>query len=68
PEQKKVLVQSQLNWIKFRDSEFQLINSIYSQLQGTMYIPMSVYRKVNIVKNRSEELHQYLAILKFKEP
>ena len=67
PDQKTVLVQAQLNWIKFRDSEFQLINSIYSQLQGTMYLPMSVYQKVEIVKNRSRELNQYWEILEFKE-
>jgi uncharacterized protein YecT (DUF1311 family) len=64
PADKNILKQAQLDWLKYRDSEFQLINMVYSQLQGTMYIPVAVDRKIKIVKTRTLELSNYLDILK----
>lgn len=60
PTQKKVLKAAQLKWIKYRDSEFELIDSIYSSFEGTMYIPMNAGERVEIVKKRVLELGAYL--------
>ena len=49
---KQQLKNSELEWIKFRDLEFQVINNVYDNLEGTMYIPMSAGDKTDIVKDR----------------
>jgi uncharacterized protein YecT (DUF1311 family) len=64
PAYKNIMKQAQLDWLKYRNSEFQLINMVYSQLQGTMYIPVAVDRKIEIVKMRTLELSNYLDMLK----
>lgn len=61
---KASLKAAQLQWLKFRDSEFKLIDAVYSNLQGTMYIPMHADSRMQIVKNRAVELQSYLSILK----
>lgn len=40
PSQKETLRLAQLEWIKYRDLDFKLIDSVYDTIQGTMYIPM----------------------------
>ena len=64
PQGKSALKEAQLQWIKFRDSEFKLQDSIYSKLEGTMYIPMSADSRMQVVKNRALELRSYLDLLK----
>lgn len=54
------LKNAQNAWLKFRDSEFFLIDKIYGQLQGTMYIPMRVADRTQIVKDRVIALRGYL--------
>jgi uncharacterized protein YecT (DUF1311 family) len=61
---KASLKAAQVQWLKFRDSEFKLIDAVYSSLQGTMYIPMHADSRMQIVKNRALELKSYLDILK----
>ncbi|MCP4345892.1 MAG: DUF1311 domain-containing protein [Desulfobacterales bacterium] len=67
PDAKKSLKAAQLQWIKYRDSEFKLIDSIYSSLEGTMYIPMRAGDRMEIVKNRTKELESYLNLIKMGE-
>ena len=55
---------SQLEWIKFRDAEFALSDKIYSELQGTMYIPMRAGDRVDMVRKRTLELGSYVDLLK----
>lgn len=57
-EQQK-LKKSQLNWIKFRDLEFVVIGSIYAKMQGTMFIPMEAYDRMQIIKDRVLEIKKY---------
>lgn len=66
PDAQNALKASQLEWIKFRDSEFALSDKIYSELQGTMYIPMRVADRVEIVRKRTLELESYIDLLKQK--
>jgi uncharacterized protein YecT (DUF1311 family) len=54
---------AQTAWIKYRDSEFKLIESMFSTLEGTMYIPMSADMQMQVVKKRALELGDYLSFL-----
>lgn len=64
PQGKAALKDTQLQWIKFRDLEFKFQDSIYSKMEGTMYIPMSADDRMKIVRSRSLELQAYLDLLK----
>lgn len=66
PEAKNKLKEAQTKWIKYRDSEFELINSIYSSLEGTVYIPMRVSDRVDIVKKRAMEFGSYPDLIENK--
>ena len=60
---KKALKAAQLTWIKHRDTEFKLIDRLYSRLQGTMYIPMRASNRLKVVKQRALELASYSNLL-----
>src|SRR5205809_500344 len=47
------LKEAQVQWLKFRDAEFQMQGGIYSKLEGTLYIPMSADSRMQVVKNRA---------------
>lgn len=68
PAGKQLLKTAQLNWITYRDNEFKLIDSIYDMLQGTMYIPMRIDEKMQIVKQRALALVSHLDMLNESEP
>jgi uncharacterized protein YecT (DUF1311 family) len=61
---KQALKTAQQEWIKYRDVEFKLIDSVYEKLEGTMYIPMRADSRMQIVKRRAIELNDYLDLLK----
>ena len=65
---KNSLKYAETMWIKYRDSEFKNIYNVYSKLEGTMYIPMYVYAKMEIVKERALKLKDYYELLTNKEP
>jgi len=68
PADKQVLITSQRTWIAFRDNEFKLIDTLYDQLQGTMYIPMRYDERMQIVKRRAQALSDHLDTLNESEP
>ena len=68
PRARASLKASQLEWLKYRDLEFKLIDSIYETFQGTMYIPMHLDRKKSVIKSRAEELAHYLGMMSEGEP
>jgi uncharacterized protein YecT (DUF1311 family) len=68
PAQKEVLRTAQLEWIKNRDADFKLIDSIYDSLQGTMYIPMRIDARLEVVKKRALELQNYLELTSDASP
>lgn len=55
-DQKAKLRTAQLAWIRFRDTEFQNIESIYGAMNGTMYIPMAAYAKMEALQQRTLQL------------
>jgi uncharacterized protein YecT (DUF1311 family) len=63
PSQKETLRLAQLEWIKFRDLDFKLIDSVYDTMQGTMYIPMRVDARMEVVKKRALELKGFLDLV-----
>jgi hypothetical protein len=46
------------------DLEFKLVERVYEKLEGTMYIPMHVDHRMQIVKKRALELQDYLDLPK----
>lgn len=61
--EREALTTSQKAWLTFRDREFVTIGRIYDRMQGTMYIPMRLSAKVNLVKQRAQTLTRYNELL-----
>jgi uncharacterized protein YecT (DUF1311 family) len=64
PAQKGLLRASQLEWIKHRDADFKLIDSIYARLPGQRYdvIPMRLDERAELVRRRALQLKGFLDI------
>ena len=45
-EQEEKLKSAQLNWIEYRNKEIEFSNQIYSDIQGTMWIPVAAQTKL----------------------
>jgi uncharacterized protein YecT (DUF1311 family) len=65
---KAALKTAQLQWLKFRDSEYAALNGIYSKTQGTMYLPMEADDAMQITRTRAKQLAEYNAVLKIDAP
>ena len=68
PKQKEALRLSQLEWIKHRDLEFRFIDSIFDTFQGTMYIPMRVGARLEVIKQRALALKSHLDVYEDAAP
>lgn len=68
PAGKQLLKSAQLSWVTYRDAEFKLIDSIYDDIQGTMYISMRIDEKMQIVKQRALALASHVDMLGEAEP
>ena len=64
PQQKEALRLAQLEWIKQRDLDFKFIDSLYDTFEGTMYIPMRIDARLEVIKKRALELKGYVDLLK----
>ncbi|MFH1197246.1 MAG: lysozyme inhibitor LprI family protein [bacterium] len=62
---KKKLKEAQQEWIKFRDKEFEFLDYLYSQKDGTMYLTMRAADRVEVVRKRALELQSYIDVLKY---
>lgn len=58
--QKSALKKSQLNWLQYRDAEFQWIAEWYGTMDGTMWRVVGADARAAIVKARVLELRAYL--------
>src|ERR1700681_4122224 len=63
PAQKEALRLAELEWIKYRDLDFKLIDSLYDTMQGTMYIPMRIDARMEVIKKRALELKGFLDLV-----
>ena len=52
------LVESQRAWVVWRDMEIVFIGEFYSKLQGTMYIPGQIYKRMNLTRQRAMQLER----------
>jgi uncharacterized protein YecT (DUF1311 family) len=66
PKGKEDLKQSQRQWIKYRDDQFQFIGTFYDGFEGTMWIPMRAGALTEVVKERTIRLRSYLNLLELK--
>lgn len=58
---------SQRAWIAFRDKEYKSINSVFSQQQGTMFLPMHADASMRLTKERALQLQSLLDIYSIGE-
>jgi uncharacterized protein YecT (DUF1311 family) len=64
--QQSKFMSAQKAWLKFRDSEFALIDDYYYYVkEGTMYQVMGASEKSNIVKDRAKQLKVYYDVLDY---
>jgi len=59
PEERKLLQESQRQWLKFRDAEFKFYDSFFEGL-GTILPVLKSGEKIRILKQRVKELEGYL--------
>jgi len=64
--QKTALLAAQRKWIEYRDLEFKALVSVYETMDGTMYQPMIVNDRLEVVKKRALDLKSYLDLLEMK--
>lgn len=50
---------SQRAWIVWRDAELKLIDAIYLKMDGTMYQPMRLHARMELVRKRTLTLMKY---------
>jgi len=53
---------AQRQWIAYRDEQLKFLNQLYSEFDGTMYIPMRAAAEMNITRSRALELSRQLEI------
>lgn len=63
PKAQDALKQAQRAWVAQRDKEFELINAVHEQMEGTMWIPVMANKRADVVKARVLELQSYLNLL-----
>lgn len=62
-EQADKLLQAQRAWLEYRDKEFKNIGVLFSDKEGTMWIPVRSAHYRDIVKQRALELAEYYCLL-----
>ena len=61
--QKEKLKIAQREWIEYRDKEIEFSNQLYYDMQGTMLIPVAAQTKLDLTRERTIELKNYIANL-----
>jgi uncharacterized protein YecT (DUF1311 family) len=61
--QKEKLKIAQRNWVEYRVKEVEFSNQLYSDMQGTMWIPVAAQTKLDLTRKRTIELESYIANL-----
>ena len=50
----------QKSWSDYRDQEFDFINQLFKNKRGTMYVPIRINYRIEVLKARALELETYL--------
>lgn len=61
--QQATLRASQLEWLKFRDSEFEVISQLIATKDGTMWQMVATSMGMQLVKDRTLQIRVYDALL-----
>ena len=64
PNELKPLEAGQNSWEAYRDHEFGFLAAMLNQKRGTMYIPIRIEYRIEVLKARALELERYLYRLK----
>jgi uncharacterized protein YecT (DUF1311 family) len=64
PSALSALAKSQEAWVVTKNEDFRLIDAIYAKKTGTMYGPMRISDRTEIVKSRAQNLKSLLSIAK----
>lgn len=59
----EILKSAELEWIKYKRKEMANIEMIYSKLEGTMYIPMKYYAKLEVIRSRAMQIADYYRLI-----
>jgi uncharacterized protein YecT (DUF1311 family) len=62
PKSFAALQAAQRQWIAYRDEQVTFLNQLYSEFDGTMYIPMRAAAEMEITRSRALELGKQLEI------
>jgi len=62
PKSFTALQAAQRQWIAYRDEQLKFLSQLYSEFDGTMYIPMRAAAEMNITRSRALELSRQLEI------
>jgi len=62
-EQKEKLKIAQRKWMEYRDKEIEFSIQLYSDMQGTMWIPVAAQTKLDLTRQRTIDLENYIANL-----
>ena len=60
PAIKSKLRETQIEWIKFRDTEIKFIGEFYSSFEGTMWLDVIADKIHDLTKDRAQKLKEYI--------
>lgn len=52
-----LLKNAQLKWIEYRDAQFEFIDDSHRRIEGSMYIPIMVDKKTEVIRDQVKKLY-----------
>jgi uncharacterized protein YecT (DUF1311 family) len=56
-------VQAQKSWLAYRDVQIESLNTTYSKMEGTMWLPVRAHAEMDLTKQRAQFLKETLDLL-----
>ncbi|NBS52426.1 MAG: DUF1311 domain-containing protein [Spartobacteria bacterium] len=56
-------VQAQKSWLAYRDVQIESLNTTYSKMEGTMWLPARAHAEMDLTKQRAQFLKETLDLL-----
>jgi hypothetical protein len=63
PDTLKAFHKARSRWEKYRDEEFKFIDEMFRQIDGTMFLPIRITEKSEIVHRRSKQLRATMDLM-----
>lgn len=64
PAELKPVEAGQLSWAAYKDHEFAFLDAMLMRKRGTLYVPMRIEYRIEILKARALELERYVERVK----